>query len=100
MEEKSYNQKWKESNTTLSYKEWRRREDEKMSSFEGVSIPRVTPLRDSSTYQKTKEEMELKGGLKKELSNETTLGINKYILIGAGLIVVVAIGYKLYKMKK
>ena len=35
--EKSLNQRWKESNTTLSYKEWRRREDDKMASFDGLS---------------------------------------------------------------
>ena len=99
MEEKSLNQKWKESNTTLSYKEWRKREDEKMASF-SESIPRIPSLKDSASFQKTKEEMSRQGGLKTDISNETTLGINKYILIGAGLIVLIGVGYKLYKMKK
>jgi hypothetical protein len=71
-----------------------------MASFDGVSIPKIPPLRDSASFQKTKEEMERKGGLKKEITKNTTLGINKYILIGAGLIILIGVGYKLYKMKK
>jgi hypothetical protein len=93
--EKSLNQKWKESGTTLSYKEWRIREDEKMASFDGV-LP--SPTTDS--IQKTINEMQKKGGYKTEISGNTIFGINKYLIIFGGIIIVGAIGYQIYKKNK
>lgn len=97
--EKSLNQRYKESGTTLSYKEWRIREDEKMSSFDGIKAP-FESIKDSLSFQKTKELMAQQGGFKKEESGKTTLGIKKTILIGAGVIIILAIGYKIYKSTK
>lgn len=96
--EKSYNQRYKESGTTLSYKEWRKREDEKMASFDGIKSPSEM-LKDSLAFQRTKEEMMKQGGFKQEESGKTVLGINKSILIVAGAIIIVAIGYKIYKSR-
>ncbi len=93
--EKSLNQKWKESGTTLSYKEWRIREDEKMASFDGA-----LPSPSTDSIQKTIKEMQTKGGYKTETSDKTVLGINKYLLILGGVIIVGAIGYKIYKKNK
>jgi hypothetical protein len=98
--EKSLNQQWKESGTTLSYKEWRRREDEKMSSFDGVSIPKKIDIRDSTNFQQTQKEMQQKGGYKSDSEQKTTLGIKNYILVIGALIIVGAIGYKIYKNKR
>lgn len=97
--EKSYNQRWKESNTTLSYKEWRRREDDKMASF-GGSETTIKKIDATSIFDKAKNEMRTLGGYKTDISNKTVLGINKYILIVGAFLVVGAIGYKLYKSKK
>jgi len=94
--EKSLNQKWKESGTTLSYKEWRIREDEKMASFDGVKIPPPS----TENLQNATKEMQNKGGYKNEISNQTIFGINKYVLIFGGIIIVGAIGYKIYKKTK
>lgn len=92
--EKSWNQRYKESGTTLSYKEWRKREDEKMASFSGISSP---SLADSASFQRTKTELQAAAGLKKDISGKTIFGINKYVLIAGGVIIVAAITYKLYK---
>jgi hypothetical protein len=93
--EKSLNQKWKESGTTLSYKEWRIREDEKMASFDGV-LPSPT----TDNIQNATKELQTKGGYKTELSNKTVFGINKYLLILGGVVIVGAIGYQIYKKNK
>lgn len=95
--EKSLNQLWKESGTTLSYKEWRIREDEKMASFDGA-LP--TPIVDKSNIENALKDMQTKGGYQTETSNKTVFGINKYVLVLGGLIIVGAIGYKIYKKNK
>jgi hypothetical protein len=96
--EKSLNQLWKESGTTLSYKEWRIREDEKMASFDGVVIPQ--PKIDNSNIQNALKDLQKKGGYQTELNDKTIFGINKYVLFYGALIVVGAIGYKIYKKNK
>lgn len=96
--EKSLNQLYKESGTTLSYKEWRKREDEKMASFGGNIKP--PSLQDSTSFEKTKEEMNKIGGYKETISNKTIFGINKYVIIVGGVLIVSAIAYKIYKNRK
>jgi len=93
--EKSLNQRWKESGTTLSYKEWRIREDEKMASFDGV-----LPSPSTDSIQNALKELQKKGGFKTETSNKTVFGINKYVLIFGGIVIVGAIGYTIYKKSK
>ena len=90
---KSLNQLYKESGTTLSYKEWRKREDDKMASF-AMEKP---SLQDSTSYQGLKTQMQ---GVKTELSGKTVLGINKYALIVGGLVIVSAIAFQIYKKQK
>jgi hypothetical protein len=96
--DKSLNQMYKESGTTLSYKEWRRREDEKMASFSGA-LP--TPkFGDTTSLDKAKEDMQKIGGYKTDISKKTTFGIpNSVIMIGA-IIVVGAIAFKVYSKYK
>ena len=98
--EKSLNQQWKESGTTLSYKEWRRREDEKMLSLDGLSFPKKIELSDSASFQQTQKEMRERGGYKSDSEQTSTLGIKNYILVLGALVIVGAIGYKIYKNKK
>lgn len=93
---KSYNQQYKESGTTLSYKEWRKREDEKMASFDGYPSIKL----DTSSLEKAKQDLLAKGGMKSEISGSKTLGIPNYILVIGGLLIVSAIGYKIYKNRK
>lgn len=95
--EKSWNQRYRESGTTLSYKEWRKREDEKMASFDGIPSP---SLSDSSSFKQTVAEMQRAGGLKEDISGNTIFGINKYVVIVAGIVIVSAIAYTVYKKAK
>jgi hypothetical protein len=96
--EKSLNQKYKESNTTLSYKEWRRREDEKMASFNG-SLPSPN-LSNNPNFQKTIGEMDAIGGVKKDISKKTTLGIPNSMLVMGTIIILGAVAYKVYTKYK
>ncbi len=96
--EKSLNQKYKESNTTLSYKEWRKREDEKMASCTG-SLPSPN-LENNPKFKKTVEEMEDRGGVKKDISKKTTLGIPNSILVMGTIIILGAVAYKVYTKYK
>jgi hypothetical protein len=96
--EKSLNQRYKDSCTTLSYKEWRRREDNKMASFTG-NIPSPS-LQDSTAFKNTQTEMAKITGLKTDVSNKTIFGINKYILIVAGVMIITAVVYHIYTKQK
>jgi hypothetical protein len=49
---------------------------------------------------KAKQELLAKGGMKSEISGNKTLGIPNYILVIGGLLIVSAIGYKIYKNRK
>jgi len=93
---KSYNQRYKESGTTLSYKEWRKREDEKMASFDGYPSIKL----DVSALEKAKADLLTKGGLKTNTSTKTFLGIPNYVFIIGGLIIIGGIAYKVYKNRK
>ena len=95
---KSLNQLWKESGTTLSYKEWRQREDEKMASFDGFKI-RDEILKDKS-YQETKESLLAPTGYQKDISGKTIAGIPNRVFIIAGSIIVLASAYVIYKKYK
>lgn len=98
--EKSLNQRWKESGTTLSYIEWRRREDEKMASFDGIPSIQAPKLSDNPSFQKTMQDIAKKSGYKEEISRKTIFGINKYVVIFGALIIVGAVGYKIYQKNK
>jgi hypothetical protein len=93
---KSWNQLYKESGTTLSYKEWRRREDDKMASFDGIKAPSIT---DSPSYIKFKGDVEKATNYKSDLSKGKTFGIPNYLFYISGLVVIGAIAYKIYKNK-
>tara|TARA_R110000868_G_scaffold101361_4_gene279081 strand:+ start:1039 stop:1335 length:297 start_codon:yes stop_codon:yes gene_type:complete len=97
--EKSYNQRWKESGTTLTYKEWRRREDDKMASFNGIPRPSDS-LKNDPSYQNTQKTITKESGYQTDISDDTIFGINKYVVYMGGLLIVGAIAYKIYAKKK
>ena len=97
--EKSYNQRWKESGTTLTYKEWRRREDDKMASFSGIPSPSDS-IKNDPSYQNTIKKITRESGYQTEISDNTIFGINKYVLYMGGLLIVGAIAYKIYTKNK
>lgn len=94
---KSYNQMYKDSGTTLSYKDWRKREDEKMASFSGIESPAI---KDSTAYKAQQADIAKITGFQTDTSNKTVFGINKYVIIIGGILIVSAIGYTIYKNRK
>jgi hypothetical protein len=95
---KSLNQLYKESGTTLTYKEWRQREDEKLLSYnDGYASFSIDK---NQVYQKTKDEMSKLGGYKNETSNKTVFGINQTVVLISLLVLSTAIIYKVIKNKK
>ena len=99
--QKSLNQLYKESGTTLSYKEWRKREDEKMASFDGLNIPSpAQQLLQSEGYKQTVNQITNVSGYKTQTSGKTVFGINKTVIIIAGIIIVGAVAYKIYQKNK
>lgn len=100
---KSANQLWRESNTTLSFKEWLEREKEKYANMDGSDsgfnnfIPNI-PLQ--SKINETIDEIRKDTGYRTEAKKNTVLGLNQTVVILAGVIIVGAIGYKIYKNYK
>ena len=87
------NQMYKNSGSTLPFREWLNREKEK-----GVVIPQqgVTDKIDSELQEKLNgnEVNFIKSGEK------TVLGLNKTVLVVSVLIVLGAVGYTIYKNRK
>lgn len=110
--EKSANQLWKESHTTLSFKDWLEREKEKgifipnkkFKAFDGIDLQSSVNM---DTINKTlnigKERFEKELGLNKkpkEKEKNKFFGLNKNILLISGLLIFGAIGYNIYKKNK
>jgi hypothetical protein len=100
---KSANQLWRESHSTLSFKEWLQREKDKYATMEGTDsnysnfIPNI-PLQ--AKINETIDEIRKDTGFKTEASKNKVLGLNQTVVIIAGVIIAGAIGYKIYKNYK
>jgi small-conductance mechanosensitive channel len=100
--EKSANKSYKESNTTLSFKQWIQREKEK-----GIFIP-------NKLFSNIANESNEKNFLNKSIANipsetnlepkkridETFLGINKWVVIGGSTLILFGLVYKFYGKKQ
>lgn len=97
---KSANQLWKESGTTLSFKEWITREKSKYSNFtkEDKNFIFNKPL--NETIEKTLQTLDKKTGVKTTVRRGRTLGIPNYVIIGVGVLFLGVIAYKVYKYNK
>lgn len=114
---KSANQLWKESNTTLSFKDWLEREKDKgifipnrkFSNVNGIDTTRVDRVLEEANTKAvdsildiTKFEDKL-GMTKIDVSNRDNnkfIGLNKWLLISSLLVIGGAIAYKIYNKKK
>jgi hypothetical protein len=115
---KSANQLWKESNTTLSFKDWLDREKEKgkfipNKKFQGVDGIDTTQLDrvleeanakavDSLGLDSTKFEDAI-GITKKDVVGRDSnkfLGLNKWLLISSLVVIGGAVAYKIYNKNK
>lgn len=99
MMEKTANQLWKESKTTLSFKNWLTREKTKFLNYNGSSTLIMNkPLNESieSTIGDIRKEV----GYKEKGERKSTFGINKWVIIGIALVGVGVVAYKLINKKK
>jgi hypothetical protein len=98
--EKSANQLWRESGTTLSFKDWLNREKKKFVNFNGdgrvmmVNKPLNTQIQDTLSNIRTSV------GYKKDLEGKTVFGLNKNIIILVGIGIVAFATYKFIKARK
>ena len=106
--EKSANKRWKESGSTLSFKDWIDRENKK-KEFEGNFIPFIpepsSTVKDviNTTLNRSKEEISLAAGYKtaEQADTNKVLGLDKRILVFSTLLIVVSVTYYFYqKLKK
>jgi len=94
METISLNQKWKNSGTTLSYKEWRQREDAKMLSADGEK-PVIT-----FGNAKLLDALEKEDAIQQARARKRFLGIPSTVFYLGGVLILGAIAYKIYKSRK
>jgi hypothetical protein len=80
--EKSANKRWKESGTTLSFKDWidiENKKEESKKNYLSFSIPKPSDF------------------LKPEEDKTNVLGLDRNVLVFSGLIIVGALGFYFYK---
>jgi hypothetical protein len=115
---KSANQLWKESNTSLSFKEWLDREKEKgifipNKKFKGVDGIDTTELdkvlveaneRAVDTLGLNSDKFEKLTGIKKNDDSDKNvnkfIGLNKWLLISSLVVIGGAVAYNIYKKNK
>jgi hypothetical protein len=115
---KSANQLWKESNTTLTFKNWLDREKEKgkfipnkkFKGVDGIDTTQIDKILEEAN-QKAVDTLGLDGnkfedylGMTKKNSytkdTNKFLGLNKWVLISSVLIIGGAVAYKIYNKNK
>jgi hypothetical protein len=106
--EKSANKKWKESGSTLSFKDWIDRENRK-KEFEGNFIPFI-PEPSSNTIQdvinttlnRSRMENQLTAGYRtaEQADKSKVLGLDKRILVFSTLLIVGSVTYYFYQKLK
>lgn len=108
--EKSANKRWKESGSTLTFKEWIDRENKKNESFSGNFIPFAEEgilKKDTSfkqiiddTINEAKQDLSDASGYKSTSSSSNVLGLNKNVLVFSTLLIVGSISFYLYSKYK
>lgn len=119
---KSANQRWKESGTTLPFKEWidrdnkKRQSEEEAGSFipaplgtnanfagvEAASIKIDAPVIDTvqNTLNESIQDIQQQAGLKQEQTGKTVFGLDTKILVFSSVLILGSLGYYLYKKRK
>lgn len=116
--EKSANKRWKESGTTLTFKQWIERENKKEQpkelDFVSFMPENFSSIRNSigdtaeevlaqgqAELDKLQAEMKRNSGFKDKEDKSKILGLNKGVVIFSGVIVVASLGFYFYsKFKK
>jgi hypothetical protein len=106
--EKSANKRWKESGSTLTFKEWIDRENKKNQEFEGNFIPfqgetKVNSVGSDSikkTIDEAKQDLIDSSGYKVETNKSNVLGLNKGVLVFSTLLIVGSLSFYFYQKYK
>lgn len=98
--EKSANQLWKESGTTLSFKDWINREKKKFVNFNGNSNVMMVNEPLNKEIKDTLSSIRKSVGYKTEIESKTVFGVNKTIIIVVGISIVAFATYKYLKSRK
>jgi hypothetical protein len=98
---KSANQLWKESNTTLSFKDWIEREKEKGEIIPNKKFKGIDGI-ETDALDTTKFENVL--GINKvnqpTLDKNKVFGLNKWLLLSSLAVIGGALAYKIYNKNK
>jgi hypothetical protein len=115
---KSANQLWKESNTTLTFKNWLEREKEKgqfipnkkFKGIDGVNTNEIDKVLEEAnskavdTLGLDSDKFEKQIGINNNISisrnQNKFIGLNKWLLIGSLVLIGGAVVYKIYYKKK
>jgi hypothetical protein len=106
--EKSANKRWKESGSTLTFKDWIDRENKKNQEFEGNFIPfqvqnKVNQVGSDSikkTIDEAKQDLIDASGYKVETNKSNVLGLNKGVLVFSTLLIVGSLSFYFYQKYK
>ena len=101
--EKSANKIWKESGTTLNFKEWIERENKKKENVDNfLPFDASQSVKDTinETLNRSKEEMKATSGYKITTDNTKFLGLDKKVLAFSSFIILGSVGYLLYNKYK
>ena len=93
---KSANQLYRESGSSLPFKTWLEREKEKGTFMYANGLQSKINEAIAENIGDAAENAEPKA----TLPANTIFGLNKYVVIGLGVVVVAAIGYGIYKRRK
>jgi hypothetical protein len=103
--EKSANKRWKESKSTLTFKEWIDRENKKNESvhstfipFDGIPTPNTSSI--DSTLQEAQKDILVASGFKDQPNTTKVFGLDKNILIFSAILVVGSVGFYFYLKSK
>lgn len=103
--EKSANKRWKESKSTLTFKEWIDRENKKNESvestfipFDGIPAPDTSSI--NSTLQQAQQDILVASGYKNQPSSSSVFGLDKNILIFSGILIAGSVGFYFYLKSK
>ena len=106
MEKLTANQAWKQSGTTLTFKEWINREKQKQQEakdsfipFAESAIPEVKV--DTSTVDNVGNNINLPNPYSNNVMNKNNvLGLNSSILIFSGVLITLSLGYYIFTRVK
>lgn len=106
---KSPNRLWRESGTSLSFADWIQREKDKGAFLANKKFEKFANVEGKidtdSWIEQVKNQARIDLGIDKPVvdpnkKDNTILGLNKTILAISGLIIIGAIGYKIYQNRK